>query len=162
MLGCVDDERTDALALVYPYFEHAEPLTFDAPGTYVPTDVAFTHNATRQWSHGLGEIVTALLDVGLEISMLVEHDSVPWDALPGRMTEDDGEWRLTEFRDRLPLSYTLQAVKPPTTSRIQESSIRIGSTSTAEPHCRLTSASQPGLQTMRTGSNLPMASATAA
>ena len=98
--------------LVYPYFEHAEPLVFDAPGTYVPTDVAFTYNATRQWNRGLGEIVTALLDNGLRLTMLDEHDSVPWDALPGQMTEDDGEWRLTEHRDRLPLSYTLQAIKP--------------------------------------------------
>ncbi|MEZ4595463.1 MAG: hypothetical protein R3C32_00790 [Chloroflexota bacterium] len=37
------------------------------------------------WNHGLGEIVTALLDAGMRITMLEEHDSVPWDALPGRM-----------------------------------------------------------------------------
>ena len=44
--------------------------------------------------------------------MLVEHDSVPWEALPGRMVRDDrDEWRLAEGRERLPLSYTLQAVK---------------------------------------------------
>ena len=111
MLGCVDDERTDALVLVYPYFEHAEPMSFDVPGTYVPTDVEFTHNTTRQWNHGLGEIVMALLDNGLALTMLEEHDSVPWDALPGQMTEESGEWRLIEHRDRLPLSYTLQAMK---------------------------------------------------
>jgi hypothetical protein len=43
--------------------------------------------------------------------MFVEHDSVPWDALPGRMRRDDGEWRLIEHPERLPLSYSLQAVK---------------------------------------------------
>ena len=44
--------------------------------------------------------------------MLVEHESVPWNALPGQMVEDDaGEWRLRDEPDRLAASYTLQAVK---------------------------------------------------
>jgi hypothetical protein len=60
----------------------------------------------------LGEIVTALLGAGMELTMLVEHDSVPWEALTGRMTKNDlGEWRLTERPWRLPHSYTLQAIK---------------------------------------------------
>ena len=59
-----------------------------------------------------GEIVTALLEAGMELTMLVEHDSVPWEALPGQMTQIDlGEWRLTDRPWRLPHSYTLQAIK---------------------------------------------------
>ncbi|GAY16900.1 class I SAM-dependent methyltransferase [Mycobacterium sp. shizuoka-1] len=112
VLWSVDEQRTDAIVLRYPYFEHAEPVRFDGSGTYVDTDAVFTHTETREWNHGLGEIVTALLDAGLRLTMLVEHDSVPWDALPGRMRNTDGEWRLDEHGDRLPLSYTLQAVKP--------------------------------------------------
>ena len=43
--------------------------------------------------------------------MLEEHDSVPWDALPGQMTEiGGGEFRLTDRPERLPHSYTLQAL----------------------------------------------------
>jgi hypothetical protein len=49
---------------------------------------------------------------GLQITGLVEHDSVPWEAQPGQMSKDDqGEWRLTDRLWRLPASYTLQAVK---------------------------------------------------
>ena len=59
-----------------------------------------------------GQIITAILDAGLRLTMFVEHDSVPWEALPGRMHQDGGEWRLVEHADRVPLSYTLQAVKP--------------------------------------------------
>jgi hypothetical protein len=48
----------------------------------------------------------------MQITGLVEHDCVPWDALPGQMTKDDrGEWRLTDRPWRLAASYTLQAVK---------------------------------------------------
>ena len=67
---------------------------------------------THEWNHGLGEIVTALLDAGMQLTMLVEHDSVPWEPLPGQMVKDaHGEWRLAEGAERAPLSYTLQAVK---------------------------------------------------
>ena len=37
---------------------------------------------------------------------------MPWEALPGEMTRgEDEEWRLTDRPERLPLTYTLQAVK---------------------------------------------------
>ena len=71
----------------------------------------FDNTESWEWNHSIGEIVTALLGAGLELSMFVEHDSVPWEALPGRMHNQDGEWRLDEHSERLPLSYTLQAVK---------------------------------------------------
>ena len=82
------------------------------PGTYVDTPIDFGHNQLREWSHGLGDVITAVLAAGLELTMFVEHDSVPWEALPGHMRREDGEWRLIEHPERLPLSYTLQAVKP--------------------------------------------------
>ena len=113
MLWTLDDSQRDGLVVDYPYFERAEPTIDEAPGTYVTTDASFDHNLTHSWNHGLGEIVTALLDAGMEITSLVEHDSVPWEALPGQMQKDDGgEWRLIDRPWRLPHSYTLQATKP--------------------------------------------------
>ncbi len=112
MLWALDEERTDALVVGYPYFERPDPLVDDDPGTYVATDLEFTHNVTHSWNHGLGEIVTALLDAGMELTALVEHDSVPWDALPGHMERAElGEWRLVDRPWRLAHSYTLQARK---------------------------------------------------
>jgi SAM-dependent methyltransferase len=105
--------RDDGLVtLDFPYFEQEQGLEWHEPGTYVDSDVEFEHNSTREWNHGLGEVVTALIDQGMEITGLVEHDSVPWDALPGWMERlDTGEWRLRERPERLPHTYTLQAVK---------------------------------------------------
>lgn len=112
MLWALDDERDDVLAVEYPYFEIESPLIWDEAGTYVETDRTFEHNTTHQWNHGLGEIVTALLNAGMELTMLVEHDSVPWEALPGRMERvGPKEWRLADRPERLPHSYTLRAVK---------------------------------------------------
>jgi SAM-dependent methyltransferase len=113
VLWSLDDRPgVEGLVVAFPYFETAEALVWDEPGTYVETDAALTQTISHSWNHGLGEVVTALLDSGLHVTGLVEHDSVPWDALPGQMTRDErGEWRLTDRPERLPHTYTLQAVK---------------------------------------------------
>lgn len=114
VLWALADARADGLLLLeHPYVERAEPTVWDEGGTYVQTDAVFTHTRTHEWNHGLGDIVTALLAEGLELTGLVEHDSVPWDALPGQMELlGNGEWRLADRPWRLPHSYTLQAGKP--------------------------------------------------
>jgi 2-polyprenyl-3-methyl-5-hydroxy-6-metoxy-1,4-benzoquinol methylase len=112
ILLAFDEQQTDEWVLRYSYFERLEPETFDAPGTYADTEAEFVHNRASDWSHGIGDVITAVLKAGLQLTMFVEHDSVPWEALPGRMWRDDGgEWRLIEHPERVPLSYTLQAVK---------------------------------------------------
>jgi SAM-dependent methyltransferase len=112
MFWTLCDPRPDGLLVVeYPYFERDDPLVFDYPGTYVETAVTFEHNITHEWNHGLGEIVTSLLDRGMELTMLVDHDSAPNNMLDGQMEEiGDGEWRLIDRPWRVPHTYTLQAV----------------------------------------------------
>jgi SAM-dependent methyltransferase len=113
MLWAMADPREDGLLVIeYPYFERPEPMVFDDGGTYVETSAVFEHNVSHEWNHGLGEIVTALQDEGMTLTGLVEHDSVPWNALPGQMEEiGGGEFRLADRPWRLAHSYTLQAVK---------------------------------------------------
>ena len=113
MLLTLQDPRPDRLLVVeYPYFEREQPMVWDEPGTYVETGATFSHNMTHEWNHGLGEIVSAVLGAGLRLTGLTEHDSVPWEALPGQMDAlGGGEWRLADRPWRLPHSYTLQAVR---------------------------------------------------
>jgi SAM-dependent methyltransferase len=113
ILWSMDETQRDDLHLRYPYFEQAEPLEWDDDSSYVATDRPLTATKTYEWNHGIGEIVTALLDAGLVLTMLMEHDSVPWEALPGQMlARADGEYALDERAGVAPLSYTIQAVKP--------------------------------------------------
>lgn len=113
MLWTLDETRTDALVVDAPYFEREEPYVDVSLETYVETDAAFQHDTTYSWNHGLGEVVTALFGHGLQITGLVEHDSVPWDALPGQMEAlESGEFRLADRPWRLEHSYTLRAIKP--------------------------------------------------
>lgn len=114
MLWTLEEERSDDLLVVqHPYFEHAEPMVDEYPGTYVDTDASFADNLSYGWNHGLGEILTALLDNGLQITALTEHDTLPWNALPGQMEQTEAnEWQLRNRPERVAHSYTLQAVKP--------------------------------------------------
>jgi SAM-dependent methyltransferase len=111
MLWSLAGPRLDGvLSVDLPYFEMVEPQVWTEGGTYVETDVEFTQNVSMEWNHGLGETVTGLLNAGLDLTALMEHDSVPWEALPGQMTKDSaGEWRLTDRPERLAASYTLEA-----------------------------------------------------
>ena len=64
------------------------------------------------FNHGLGEIITALINEGMTITAFEEHDSVPYRALGEAMDDiGQGEFRLRENPERLPVSYTLQARK---------------------------------------------------
>ena len=51
---------------------------------------SFEAKESVEWNHGLGEIVGALLAAGMRLTALVEHQSVPWNALPGLMVEVGG------------------------------------------------------------------------
>lgn len=101
---------TASPALELPYFEQTEPLQWRDLTTYAGEGEVGSPLSV-EWNHGLGEIVTAVLDAGMELTALHEHDSVPWDALPGLMTYDPatGECRLTDRPERLPASFTLTA-----------------------------------------------------
>lgn len=112
MLWALDDEVEDGLVLRYPYFERAEPMVFTSEGSYVETAEPLAASTTHEWNHGIGEIVTAVLDAGMTLTGLVEHRTVPWEALPGQMHElPGGQWQLTDRPERLAHTYTLQAVR---------------------------------------------------
>ena len=110
MLWTIDDERDDnALVVKYPYFE-TPAVRFENATTYTDGD-DLAHAVTYQWNHSLGEIVMALLDHGLQLSLLKEHKIVESQYLPYMKQDTDGRWRLPCGEDRLPLMYTIRAVK---------------------------------------------------
>ena len=114
-MWAVEDQRADDLMVMkYHYFQQSEGMVWDEEGSYVEVDRDLVHTRSVSWNHGLGEIFTALFDAGLQPTAFVEHDTVPWEALPGQMvqTGELKEWALRDKRFRLPMTYTLQAVKP--------------------------------------------------
>jgi SAM-dependent methyltransferase len=112
MLWAMDDTTDGSLVVGFPYFERPEAIVWEDEATYVTADVTLHNRMTHSWNHGLGEVVTALLEHRMELTMLREHDSVPWMALPGGMVKDEHEeYRMADKPWRLAASYTLQARK---------------------------------------------------
>jgi SAM-dependent methyltransferase len=113
MLWALDDARPDGLMVVeYPYFE-TDGVPFSDAETYVDHDEPLASPDIVHFNHGLAEIITAVMDAGLTLTAIEEHDSVPWNPLDDEMVEGaDGEFRLQDRPERLAASYTLQATKP--------------------------------------------------
>ncbi|CAM4400260.1 Methyltransferase domain protein [Mycobacterium basiliense] len=113
VLWSLSDPRPDGLFVVeYPYFE-TEGIPFIEHDTYAGTG-AVTSPRIIHFNHGLGEIFTALTDVGLVVTALQEHREVPWNPLGDAMMPSPdfaGEFILANGRDRIPMTYTMQAVK---------------------------------------------------
>ena len=112
MLWSLADPRPDGLLVVeYPYFE-TDGVHFSEQFSYVAHDEPLTSPALIHFNHGLGEIVTALMGAGMRLTSLEEHDSAPWNPFDEAAQEiGGGEYRLREHPERLPLTYTLQAIK---------------------------------------------------
>ncbi|PFG15694.1 2-polyprenyl-3-methyl-5-hydroxy-6-metoxy-1,4-benzoquinol methylase [Propionicimonas paludicola] len=104
---------TQTLALELPYYEQEQWLAWHEEHTYAGDDLV-PSPVSVEWNHSLSEIVTAVLEAGLRLTSLAEHDSVPWEPFPGLMSLDTqtGEYRLTDRPQRLPASFTLTATKP--------------------------------------------------
>lgn len=119
VLWSLDDPREDGLvAIEYPYYETAEGTAWDDPSTYAAaaegSPATITSSRTQEWNHGLGEILTAVIRHGLQVTAFEEHDCVPYRALGDQMEphpDHPGEYRLTDRPERLPATYTLQATK---------------------------------------------------
>lgn len=112
MLWTLDwrEEDTD-LVVRFPYFEATEPVRWDDEATYAGTGKV-EHTRTYEWNHGIGEIVTAVLDAGLRVEALREHRSLEWQGLPHMVLGGDGRWRLPPVqRDLVPLMFTLVACR---------------------------------------------------
>ena len=100
------------LRLTYPYWEHREPLRFPVTGSYADPDADVGDETEHSWDHGLGEIVTALIEAGLRIETLVEHPFLDW-KVDFLVDDGGGKWRLPpDARGELPLMFSLVATKP--------------------------------------------------
>jgi 2-polyprenyl-3-methyl-5-hydroxy-6-metoxy-1,4-benzoquinol methylase len=107
VLGLSEDGRTlanDAL--------HAEYQEYTTPGgTYAVPDAEMVNRVTFECVHGIGEVLTAVLDAGLSVEHFGEqhYTNAPW---PWTVRGDDGFFRLPDGWPRYPLTYSLRARRP--------------------------------------------------
>jgi SAM-dependent methyltransferase len=108
-----DDVAAGELRLRYPYWEHAEPISLPVQGSYADPDAPTAPDLVEHgWGHGLGEIVSAVIDAGLRLDFLHEYDFVEW-PVPWLVRSADGRYRLPPgSAGQLPLFFSLKATRP--------------------------------------------------
>ncbi|MEN9621327.1 MAG: hypothetical protein RL499_1520 [Actinomycetota bacterium] len=93
----------------FGYFT-SEPFDLDDPADYADADAVLTHSRTVEWMHPLGQTLTALVEAGLSIDFVHEHDAVPWQMYSVLEPRGDGlwGWPATAW---LPLGMSLAATR---------------------------------------------------
>lgn len=103
-----DEPGIRQLRIGYPYWSGSQPMRFEEEGTYADYDAPIKL-PEYVWNHGLGDIVTGLVDAGLVLEFLHEHDRTVYQQLPFMKRGVDGWWRLPPTMPALPLLFSLRA-----------------------------------------------------
>ncbi len=112
-LGPKPDLDKQELLLREDYLEGRGAVEHHSTHTYTDGPALPETAATvYEWAHGLGEVVTSLIDAGLTITRLRETELLPWPRFE-RMIPDEktGWWKLPPTDARIPLLYALAATK---------------------------------------------------
>jgi SAM-dependent methyltransferase len=110
MMWALDWDDTEQLRVTLPYFETEVPDAEEEEETYAG-EGKVSSPLNYGWNHGLGETIDALIQAGLRIDRVEEHDECEWQGLAQLVLEDDGLWRLPDRRERLPLMWSVLATR---------------------------------------------------
>lgn len=107
----VFDDQSEGLRVVNPYFSGGKPTDW-TEGSPDYADPCFTaRNPTREFSWTMGDIYNSLAGAGLRVDWIHEFDFLHWKALKSMQAGDDGYWSLPGPLARIPLLFSLRAVK---------------------------------------------------
>lgn len=79
-------------------------------GTYADVTAPIEYEMVS-WNHALSEVITALLAKGLEIHSFNEFDYSPYNCFSNTEEFEPGRFRIIPFGNKIPMMYTLMAVK---------------------------------------------------
>lgn len=105
----LDDETGSRV--VHDYFSR-DAWVDETPGTYADLGARTVNNRSVEWQHPIGEVVSALCAAGLRLEFLREHDVSLFPRFETLTADDNGYYRFQDGRPRIPLMYSLKAVRP--------------------------------------------------
>jgi SAM-dependent methyltransferase len=95
--------------LFAPYFSR-DPVVYTKHRDYIDPEARFSNPTTYTWVHPLGDIVTGLLDAGMSLDWLHEHDAVTWRMFEILVEDGNGLYRWPD-KPWLPLAFSLMATR---------------------------------------------------
>ncbi|MDQ1359829.1 MAG: hypothetical protein QOJ44_206 [Acidimicrobiaceae bacterium] len=101
----------DSLVIEHGYFETEAPFVDDSDATYTDASRPLVNRRTYDWNHGLGETVTALIDHGMRIDRLEEHNWHVHQQFPWLVELSAGHWVAPPEYPQIPLTFTVVATR---------------------------------------------------
>lgn len=99
----------DFTKVEYTYFK-SEPIVEEEVGTYADR-VDQTDFKTITWNHGIGEVLTALIDNGIQIEAFKEYNYSPYNCFSHTKEIEPGKYIIEKIGAKIPMVYALLGKK---------------------------------------------------
>ena len=93
----------------YNYF-NTGPIFEQEDGTYADKNAPI-HQDYVMWNHGIGEVITSLLQHGLEINAMDEFDYSPYNCFDETVEYAPKKFRIKHLENKIPMVYSIVATK---------------------------------------------------
>ncbi|KFI82503.1 class I SAM-dependent methyltransferase [Bifidobacterium psychraerophilum] len=100
------------LNIIQDYFSGTE-VSYESDSSYTEgSEGTIAHSHNHNWAHDFEDVTGNLLNAGLEIAAIGEHDVTDWRALPMlEFSEDDEGWHMPKGMPNIPLNFSIVARK---------------------------------------------------
>jgi SAM-dependent methyltransferase len=104
------DEEARGFSIKYPYF-HEGPFTGIVDRSYAGAAEQIEPSESYEWDHPLGEVITALIQAGLQIEFVHEFPYSVYQQLADLKETDEHTFIFDEKEALFPLMYSIRAKK---------------------------------------------------
>jgi len=94
----------------YSYF-NKEVVTTEQSGTYTDRDADIS-STEYGWNHSISEVVGALLSNGIVVQAIEEFDYSPYNCFQNMVSDGKAGYYIKGYEGKLPMVYSVKAVKP--------------------------------------------------
>lgn len=87
------------------------PILEESDQSYAGDGTRIANTRVCEWNHAMSSVLGALMDEGLALAFLREHDRIPWKAFPSMVPAPGRMYRQADGQKRIPLAFSLKAVR---------------------------------------------------
>jgi ubiquinone/menaquinone biosynthesis C-methylase UbiE len=102
--------ETGDMNVAFPYFLNKEPMREKSEGTYADMSSELS-GVEYFWNYPLGEVITALIQAGLQLEYVHEFPYTHYNCFPNMVELAAGEWHMKGFEKLVPLLFSIKAKK---------------------------------------------------
>lgn len=93
----------------YRYF-NSGPIVETETGTYANRTAKLTQKYVM-WNHSIGEVISGLVNKGVEVISFEEYDYSPYNCFKFTIESEPGKYRIKHLGNKLPMVYALEGRK---------------------------------------------------